>query len=381
MRRDPSVIRKRSSAAVVDDVVPELKYGKCRSTVIDDHRIVVERIVVNAQAVGTTEVRIYQEPGIERIVVDNVSVHLDVLRILAAGPVVEADRAMYRIHVHDVVTNMNIGRPEAEVIGFVPVDEYAGALRPGHVVVLNGCVDYAALDDDSGSGAVVGILPGVVDDVAPHGNVPDGAVGIFVARIDRQAVARNVVDDRVQDFNIVYRTRRPPVIAYDDPVLVLAERSSAPHVVDDDVVHALDGAGERSRVEAVIHLDAVGDLAVDIDVEPLEDCREGRVIAVTHDGRGQVGAGLERRACTRAPLVADVRNATGQVDPLVSGHRPCVAAVEVDYVARCKEPGARVRGHARGAFPGRRRRRSVVAVVAGRLIDVVRRRLGDRTAK
>ena len=101
------------------------------------------------------------------------------------------------IDVHDVETEVNVGRARAVMAALVSVDEYAGAHGVVDVIILYEGIDHMAFHENAGTRAIIGVLTGVIHLVSSDSDVLNDVIGAGVAGIKTNAVPRNVMHDGI----------------------------------------------------------------------------------------------------------------------------------------------------------------------------------------
>ena len=197
------------------------------------------------------------------------------------------------------------------MVRLIAIDEDRRALVVVGVVVLDVRIEDVTFDQEPGAAAVRGVLPGVVGFVAAHRDVSDPVAAAAVARIQTDPIARGVVHDVVDDFNILGIPRSAAEIADDDAVLVLPRRLIARYVVNDVVLDPLVRTVHQLP-EPVIDIDPGTDGVVGVDVEALEDGRNRRMVLKADDAGIEARAGLDRGPGAGPPAIADIRHASHQ---------------------------------------------------------------------
>ena len=79
-----------------------------------------------------------------------------------------------------------------------------------NVIVLDKGILHVAFYNNARPGGVVRILSSVVDFTSPDGDVLDPAIRVLVARIEADPVARYVMHDAIDNFNVFGVSAVPP---------------------------------------------------------------------------------------------------------------------------------------------------------------------------
>src|SRR5437773_9652355 len=104
------------------------------------------------------------------------------------------------------------------------------------------------------------------------------------------------------------------MIADDDPVFVLTKGSTAPHIMDNDIIYAFSGTSEWTCIETMIHFNPVCNFAVGIDVETLEGSGVRRLIFEENDGRVKISVRSDCCTASKAPCISDVSYYTSEIE-------------------------------------------------------------------
>src|SRR4029453_16475131 len=118
----------------------------------------------------------------------------------------------------------NVRRADPWIMfGLIPVDEQSRSLGVMNETILHRGVLHKALNDNAGSGPVVRILAGVVNDASSHGEIFTSTILINITRIKTDGVSRCVVDNAINDFDVLRVAASPTEVTYDDAILVLTQ--------------------------------------------------------------------------------------------------------------------------------------------------------------
>lgn len=185
---DPAASCEGYAARIIDNVVPEIhrsRIGRVRQV----HEGVEERVVIDleGQRVFVATIR---ETSRDAVCKDKVPVNINLFRVPNVR-VVNAYVALVSLdrRADQVVADVDTAHPHAgEMVGFIPIQEDAGSVGPMHIVIFDDGINDEPFDDDTRTGSVGWVLPGIIDLVVSDKNIPNASVGVLIARIEAQSI-------------------------------------------------------------------------------------------------------------------------------------------------------------------------------------------------